>query len=305
MITIGIVGMSEGNAHPYSWSSIINGRFDGNEITKVGYPAVTKYLEVNADTIGISGARVTHVWTQDSAISESIARSAGIAHVASSLEEMASEVDAVILARDDPEQHVAMSRPFIEAGVPLFIDKPLAITRDDLAWFSDKHAGGKFIMSCSSMRYSVQCRAVKTEMESLGALEFASAVGKKDWDKYGIHILEGLFALLDDPEPLRVTHVGKSGKDMVHIEFKDGFQAMIHLFMEIAPTSQISLFGQKGWRLIEIKNPYSMFRDTIIEFVRSVEEGAPRISFDKTSRLISTLIAAKESLEQGGKTIYL
>lgn len=297
--------MSAGNAHPYSWSSIINGRFDGNEITKVGYPAVTKYLEVNADTIGISGARVTHVWTQDKAISESIAQTAGITHLVSNLEDMIPEVDAVILARDDPEQHVAMSRPFIDADIPLFIDKPLAITREDLLWFSQKSASGKFIMSCSSMRYSVQCRAVKTEMEALGELEFASAVGKKDWIKYGIHILEGLFALLDDPEPASVKHIGKSGKDMVHIEFKNGFQAVIHLFMDIAPTSQISLFGQKGWRLIEIKNPYAMFRDTIIEFVKSVEEGTPRISFDKTSRLISTLIAAKESLEQGGKTIFV
>jgi predicted dehydrogenase len=304
MINIGIVGMSTGNAHPYSWSSIINGRFDGNEITKVGYPAVTKYLEVNADTIGISGARVTHVWTQDTEISESIARSAGIRNVVDHMEDMIPEVDAVILARDDPENHVAMSRPFIEAGMPLFIDKPLAVTRDDLAWFSEKNAAGKFIMSCSSMRYSIQCRIAKTEMEALGELEFASAVGKKDWVKYGIHILEGLFALLDDPVPANVRHIGQSGKDMVLIEFKNGFQAIVHLFMDIAPTSQISLFGQKGWRLIEIKNPYSMFRDTIIEFVRSVEEGQPRISFDKTSRLISTLIAAKESLEQGGKTIY-
>ena len=103
MIKIGIIGMSPGNAHPYSWSSIINGKFDGKEIIKAGYPAVTAYLEANRDTLGISGARVTTVWTQSEDISKSIAKTAGIENIVTNPEEMASLVDAVILARDDPE----------------------------------------------------------------------------------------------------------------------------------------------------------------------------------------------------------
>ena len=51
MIKLGILGMSEGNAHPYSWSAIINGRFDRQEITRVGYPAVAAYLDANKDTL--------------------------------------------------------------------------------------------------------------------------------------------------------------------------------------------------------------------------------------------------------------
>ena len=110
---------------------------------------------------------------------------------------------------------------------------------------------------------------------------------------------------MGDPKPISVKHVGEDGKDIVHIVFEDGLQATLHLFMDISPTFQISLFGQKGWRLIEIKNSYSQFRNTIIEFVRSVQEGKARLSFDKTENIIQTLIAAKESLEQGGKKIVL
>lgn len=39
---MGILGMSPGNAHPYSWSAIINGVFNGDEITRIGYPAVSE-----------------------------------------------------------------------------------------------------------------------------------------------------------------------------------------------------------------------------------------------------------------------
>lgn len=305
MITIGIIGMSAGNAHPYSWSSIINGEFDENEINNAGYPAVTTYLQANKDTLGINAARVTHVWTQDRAISESIAKSAGIKNVVDNMEDMTRNVDAVMLSRDDPENHVAMAKPFIDAGIPIFIDKPLAATREDLAYFSNEVAKGKFIMSCSSQRYSNECRTAKQELANFGKLELITAIGKKDWVKYGVHLLEGIFALTGDIRAASVQHFGEDGKDIVHIRFENGLQATVHLFMDITPTFQISLFGQKGWRLIEIKNSYSQFRDTTIEFIRSIEEGTSRLSFDKTENIINTLIAARESLEQRGKLINI
>ena len=305
MIKLGIIGMSEGNAHPHSWSAIINGCYNAEEINKMGFPAVSNYLKANEDTLGVSGAKVNCVWTQDKNISESIAKTANIETIANSLEEMASMVDAVILARDDPRNHVAMAKPFIDADIPIFIDKPLAITVEDLEYFSNQNAKGKFIMSCSSMRYANECRIVKQELASLGNLELATAVGKKDWIKYGVHLLEAMFSLLDDPTPVSVKHVGETGQDIVYIKFENGLVTTLHLFMDICPTFQVSLFGQKAWRLMDIKNSYSMFRDNIIEFVRSVEEGKPRLPYEKTERIIKTLIGAMESLEKGGKTVYL
>lgn len=305
MIKIGIIGMSAGNAHPYSWSSIINGVFDGAEITQTGYPGVTAYLMANQDTLGLPQASVTQIWTQDRAISESIARSAAIPAIAASLEAMATEVDAVILARDDAENHVEMCKPFFAANVPVFIDKPLAVNEADLAWFEEQHAKGKFFMSCSSMRYANECRTAKTELASLGKIELVTATGKKDWRKYGVHLLEAMFALLDDTPAASVRHVGKTGKDIVHIEFVNGVQATVHLFMDISSTFQLTVFGQSGWRLIDIRNSYSMFRDNIIEFIRSVGEGKPRLSFSKTRNIIDTLIAAEASMKEGGRIIYL
>lgn len=302
---IGIIGMSAGNAHPYSWSAIINGYFDGKEITKVGYPAVAAYLNANRDTLGISGVKVTHVWTQERSISESIANTTRIDHVVDRLEDMVTGVDAVILGRDDGENHVVMSKPFIEAGIPIFIDKPLAVTSKDIEWFSEQQAKGKFFMSCSSMRYANECRIVKQDLQSLGKLQLITAVGKKDWLKYGVHMLEAVFSLLDDPVPVSVQHIGKKDKDIVHISFEDGIQATIHLFMNIVPTFQLSVFGEQGWRLIDIKNSYSMFRDNIIEFIRSVEEGKSRLPFYKTKNIINTLIAADDSMKQSGTIVRL
>lgn len=297
--------MSSGNAHPSSWSAIINGKFNGNEISKMGYPAVADYLKANKDTLGLPDAYVTQVWSQSRKISEQIQKTAGISGIVDTLDEMIGKVDAVILSRDDAENHVKMAKPFIDAGIPLFIDKPLCASLKDLDYFKKEIAKGKFIMSCSSMRYSNECRSAKSGLKSLGKLKLVTAVGKKDWIKYGVHMLEAIFSLLDDPKPISVSNIGKDQHAIVHVEFENGLQVIVNLVMDIAPTFQISLFGQKSWQIIEIKNSYSMFRDNIIEFIRSVQEGKPRLNFSKTEQIIRVLIAAEESFKMNGKTINL
>ena len=305
MLKLGIIGMSDGNGHPYSWSAIINGDFNRKEMNDCGFDGIPIYLEANNDTLGISDTQVTHIWTQDKSLSEHIAKASMIENVVDSMEEMIGSVGGVLLARDDPENHVAMAKPFLDADIPIFIDKPLAITSEDLAYFTKQNEKGKLLMSSSSMRYSSECRAVKTEMVSLGKLELVTVVGVKDWVKYGVHMVEALIALLDDPKVVSVQHVGESGKDIVLIEFENGLHATVHLFMNISGTFQISLFGSDGWQLVDIKNSYSMLKENINEFVRSVREGQSRIPFEKTENIIRTLIAANDSLEQGGKIIHL
>ena len=304
-IKLGVIGMSEGNGHPFSWSAIINGDFDAKAMAECGFPVIGEYLGVNRPTLGIEGAKVTHVWTQERAVSEKIAAASLIENVADNLEDMIGNVDAVLLARDDAENHVQMAKPFLDAAVPLFIDKPLAITHEDLDYFVGQNKNGRLLMSCSSMRYAAESQSVRMEMDALGEIELATCVGKKDWPKYGVHMLEGLYALTDDPKAVAVKHISTPRKDIVYVQFETGLLATVHLFYDIAPTFQISLFGQKGWRLIEYKNWYAMFKNNLVEFVRSVREGASRLPFDKTLNVIRALIAAQESLEGGGKTILL
>jgi len=305
MLKLGVIGMSEGNGHPFSWSAIINGDYNEKAMADCGFAGIPLYLAGNRDTLGIKGAKVTHVWTQDRKKSEHIAAASLIDNVVDSMEDMIGQVDAVLLARDDPENHVTMAKPFLDADVPIFIDKPMAITNEDLEYFAQQVAAGKFLMSCSSMRYASESRAVKQELDLLGKIELVIAVGRKDWVKYGVHMLEGLFALLDDPKAVAVKHISKSHKDIVYVEFETGLVATVHLFYDITPTFQISIFGQTGWRLIEYKDWYAMFRDNLIEFIESVQQGRARLVFAKTENIIRTLIAGKESLEQKGRTILL
>ena len=305
MLKLGIIGISEGNGHPYSWSAIVNGEYDRRIMAECPYPTIPVYLAANSDTLGIDGAKVTHIWAEDPKAAEHCAAAAGIDNVVGRLEDLIGRVDAVLLARDDPETHVAMAAPFLDAGVPMFIDKPLAFTWADLDYFADRHAAGRFLMSCSSMRYSAGNQWARAQLDSLGQIELAVAVGKKDWRRYAIHYLEGLFALLGDPKAVAVKHVSKSGKDMATVEFATGVLATVHVFMDIAPCDELTLFGRKSSLHVAHGGAYPAFRNTLVEAIRSFRQGRPRLDFEKTRNVISALIAGQESLDGGGRTVTL
>ena len=58
-LRIGILGMTEGNGHPYSWSAIFNG-FNKAEMAKCPYPVIPVYLgKQPPENFGIPGARIT------------------------------------------------------------------------------------------------------------------------------------------------------------------------------------------------------------------------------------------------------
>jgi len=295
MLKLGVIGMSEGNGHPYSWSAIINGDYNEKAMAKCGFPVIPAYLAANRDTLGIEGAKVTAIWTQDRKISEHIASASLIENVVDNMEDMVGRVDAVLLARDDPENHVAMAKPFLDADVPIFIDKPLTTTWADLDYFSRQHAKGKFLMSCSALRYSAGVQSSREKLNSLGEIELAVVVGKKDWRKYAIHYLEGLFSLLGDPRAASIKHVSKSGKDIAYIEFENGIVATVHVFIDIAPGGELNLYGQRGSLQVEHGGAYPAFRNSLVEAIRSFHVGKPRLDFEKTRNVISVLIAGQES----------
>ena len=305
MIRIGMIGMSLGNAHPYSWSAIINGRFNREEIDRAGFPAVSDYLEANQDTLGIAAAEVTHIYCDDFGVAKSIARSAGIKNVVQRIEDLIGQVDGVILGRDDPEHHFNMAKPFLEAGVPIFIDKPLTIDLDELQLYEQYVKAGAFLMSCSSMRYAGEVLALKSNLRKLGDIQLLTVVGKKDWKKYGVHMVEACMSLLNDPKPIRVQYLGKEHFDIVQLQISPTCFASIHLIADISPTFQMNIYGTQEWAHIDIQNSYAMFKENILEFLKGLTAGKPTLDFEKTKRVIQIVAGAIESKRKGNVKIDL
>ena len=63
-LKLAMLGMTEGNGHPYSWSIIINGKYNAEALAKCPYAANNHYIsKQHQNTLGIVNSEVTHVWT--------------------------------------------------------------------------------------------------------------------------------------------------------------------------------------------------------------------------------------------------
>ena len=74
LIRLGVIGLSSGNGHPYSWPAIFNG-YDPVAMEGCGFPIIPRYLEKQQfPKDAIAEAKVTHVWAQDKKIASNIAK---------------------------------------------------------------------------------------------------------------------------------------------------------------------------------------------------------------------------------------
>ena len=307
-LRIGILGMTEGNGHPYSWSSMFNG-YDPVEMEKgcAEFPVIPVYLGKQPEhTFGIPGAKITCVcctgW-KDRAEAEQIAKAAKIPLVLDKPEEMIGLVDAVIVATDDGNEHVERCRPFVEAGIPMFIDKPLVNTEEDLKTFLQwREAGAKFISS-SSMRYCKEFEPFYHCHYELGKLMYICSPMPKKYETYGIHALEAIYPLLGQGF-YSVRHTGTYEQAILHIKHTNGCQVNIAQGIGMAGAG-ITVIGTAGSRYLQSGDSYYSFKKQLEMFVHWLRTGEEPFPFAETVELMKLVIGGLRSREEGGREVLL
>ena len=146
--------MSDGNGHPYSWSAICNG-YSPVDMAACEFPVIPQYLsEQSWPEARLSDLEVSYVWTQDRVISDKIAKASLIPNIVGMPEEMIGKIDGLLLARDDAKNHLKIAAPFLKAGIPIYIDKPIALNIDALDTIYDLQKYDGQIFSCSALRFA-------------------------------------------------------------------------------------------------------------------------------------------------------
>jgi hypothetical protein len=302
-IRLGVIGMTEGNGHPYSWSAIING-YDRERMTKeCPFPGIPAYLNVQPpEAFGIGGARVTHVFCDDRRDAEHVAALSLVPHVVKAPEAMIGAVDAVLVATDIGGEHVARARPFVEAGVPLFIDKPLCDNAADLAVFQRWVDGGAAILSSSSTRFAAEYAPYQYPNAPLGEWRFIAMPMAKKWETYGIHALEAVFSVTG-PGYVSVRNTGTAERNVVHLKHRCGADAVIACGKEIVYGGAMTLCGTQGNAAVVTKDTFSSFKAQLAEFIGYLASGERPYPFGHTAELMRLVIAGIESRESGGSEV--
>ena len=294
MLRLGIVGLSEGNGHPYSWAAIING-YDREAMASCPFPVIPQYLGERPESdFGIEDARVTHIWTQDEETSRHVAQAAKIETIVPDLDDMIGQVDALLLARDDGQNHLVMAAPFLDKGIPVFIDKPLTDNAQDLTAFRQRYHDGQPLLSTSCFRYSKELKALAGEQ-----FIYASAFSPKYWRTYGIHLLEGIRAVMGGGFKA-VRDVGSGSRVQVQLTWHDSRTALLEVVSGVAGPLAFNFYGSDKWVRVDSYDTFSMFKAQLADFVGFVKTGKPPFPPEETLEMASVVVAAQASKARGG-----
>ncbi|WP_221031949.1 Gfo/Idh/MocA family protein [Actomonas aquatica] len=302
-LRLAMIGMVPGNGHPYSWSAIING-YDRDLMAACPYPVIGQYLNAQpAGSVGLPHAAVTHIWTDDPADARLVAPAALIPHILACPEDAIGQVDAVFIATDDGYTHVARARPFIEAGLPVFIDKPLALTVEDLRTFIAWRSNGARLLSSSGLRFAPEFDALLADPSPLGELRWLSGLTCKAWETYGIHALEPLFRFTG-PGYSSILLESQPGLEVAHLQHHSGVQVTIPVIADGgAAFGTFQLTGTAGPQRIQLKDTYTAFHRQIVSFLDYVRTGTEPCPFAHTIELMALLIGGIRSREEGSRRV--
>jgi predicted dehydrogenase len=299
-INIGIIGITEGNGHPYSFSSIVNGYSDRG-FRESEWRVIHEYLqEKDPAEFGFEGVQVTHAWTQDEAETERLCQAARIPNPVSDRSDLRSAVDGVIIARGDHENHFEMATPFLEDGTPVFVDKPLSLDPAELETLRPSLERGQ-LMSCSGMRFARELDEPRAHRSAYGDFRLVRGAVINDWEHYGVHMLDAIFAIIKG-RPAAVTvadtdaHVSYTS---AAIEMDDGTHVQVDTLGDVPMTFAVDVFGTDRTSRHDLRDNFTAFRRTLWRFVESIRDGDPAIPPEETLDVMRVLIAGRIARGEG------
>lgn len=298
---LGIIGFSDGNGHPYSFSAIING-YDAKALKESGWTVIHDYLEKRKATeFGIDGLSVDYVWTQNVELSQQIASATKIPNVCVNYIDMLDHVDAVIIARDDWQSHHSIAMSFLSKGKHVFVDKPLSLDIEELKTFKPFLESGK-LMSCAALRYAVEFDEYRQSCLSEKPF-FISGTIVSDWERYGVHLLDGIFSGVT----FNVESVFSSGTVTPVtsiLNCSDGTKISINCLGQTTKTFNLSCYFKEKKASYDMNDNFSAFKRTLSSFRDMIQKNTPMIEPSLTLNIMKTLIAARISQKEN-RLVYL
>jgi predicted dehydrogenase len=281
MLRVGLVGVN--TSHADAFSRIFNG--EGERAPQ------------------IDRARITAIWGNDLERLDLLRNKHRIETLVTDPNEMIGQVDGVLIIDDTGggATHADLARPFIEAGVPTFIDKPMTIDYADARDLFDlaaKH--GTLLTSSSALRFPVELDAARDRLVEIGKISSIVSVGPGEWFYYGIHAVE-LLGVVAGTGATSVHRHALESKDVAVIEYAGGMVAVVETLRDAVYTFHLTAFGEKGWVTIEAKDMPGFYRRQMESIVTMIETGTIPVTAEQTLEVHAIMHAGTRSGETGKK----
>lgn len=289
----GIIGL---DAHARPWAQILNNPQAEGELAEItvvaGYPGGSPDIPQSQELLkgGIKTFRDLNIELVDS------------------IAQLLEKVDVVMILSIDGRPHLEQARAVIEAGKPVFIDKPVAASLAEAKQIYElarKHNVPCF--SSSSLRFAPGTQAVVDD-PAVGAIVGCDAHSPcaiephhPDFFWYGIHGVETLFTIMG-PGCETVTRVHTEDTDVAVGTWKGGRIGTFRGHRAGPHGYGAKVFGEKG---TAESGKFEGYEPLLVEIVKFFKSGVPPVSAAETLEILAFMEAADKSKENGGCPVRL
>lgn len=228
--------------------------------------------------------------------------------IVDSIPKLLEKVDVVLLESVDGRIHLQEATQVINAGKPLWIDKPVAGSLVDaivIFELAKKHHVPVF--SSSALRFGAEVQSLK-KSEELGTVTGAAtwgpcsyATGTPDLFFYGIHGVEPLFALMGTGCQT-VSRATSTNTDFVTGVWKDGRVGTYRGIRKGKAAAGGVVFGTNAIMPITKSGNYD---DLCPEIGKFFKTGQSPVSAEETIEIFTFMEAADESKRLNGAPVAL
>lgn len=225
-------------------------------------------------------------------------------------EDLLGKVDGVLIESVDGSVHRDRAMPFIEAGLPVWIDKPftcsVAEARELVAAAGRK---GVPLLSASSLRYDLSVQDVQAKRETLGRVLGVDAYTPASTHPrnpglfhYAVHGVEMMYALMG-PGCRRVSCTHTEGVDVAVGEWGDGRLATVRGTRHGSYGLGFTAFAEKG--VVPGSSSPFYYRELLKRVVAMMGSGESPLTGEEMIEVVAFQVAANASMEREGSPVPL
>lgn len=228
--------------------------------------------------------------------------------IVETIPQLLAKVDVVLLESVDGRIHWQEAAPVLNAGKPLYIDKPVAGSlADAIAIYDLARRKNVPCFSSSSLRFGSGLLELKKNA-ALGQIAGATTWGPCSYQEgtpdmffYGIHGIEALYALMG-PGCETVARVQARDADVLTGVWKEGRVGTYRGLRRNKEEFGAVAFGTKGIAHIDKEGGYEELCREIGKFFHTRKSP---VSAEETLEIFAFMEAADESKRQGGAPVKL
>lgn len=230
------------------------------------------------------------------------------------LEAMIGKVDGILIESQEGAQHWERSRPFLEAGLPCFIDKPFTCGVADARKIVELAKRKKApVFSSSSLRYAPELPKFVGDTKhgkTFGILSYGPAPFN-DHDParnpglfhYGIHAVEILYTVMG-PGCLTVTSTHEKDTDVVTGQWRDGRVAGVRGIRAGKKVYGFLAFTDQVVSHVPLDTRFA-YRDLLKKIVEFFETKKSPVDIGMTIEIVAFIEAAYKSGTNHGALMSL